>query len=414
MNNKKVVIIGAGVSGLVAAINLEEAGFQPVIYEQSDRVGGRVQTDYIDGYQLDKGFQILLPNYPAAQKYLDLELLNLTFFSAGAMVFKKGYSGKIGNPTIDIDLLIPTLFSKFATFSDKMKIFKLTRKLKYKTFEEIFSEPSKTTLQYLKDFGFTDKVIDNFFRPFYAGIFLEDKLDTPSRMFEFTFKLFSKTKVAIPQKGIQAIPNQLANHLKNTRFHFNTKVDAVEDSFIRLENDTKVDFDFAIITTDPSDFISNMKNQKQKWKSVDNLYFRVDKRVISLPMIGLLAEKDTLVNNFNYTRKASSTDQVLSVSVVKEHNLDAEELVEKVIEDLEYYCDIKVKSLLKHYKIKHALPDIQDVNYSIPHTETKLKDKIFLSGDVLSNGSLNAAMLNGESVAKAIIEQAKGITIGVN
>ena len=87
--NKKVVIIGAGVSGLIAAQNLENAGFQPVVYDKNDRVGGRVQTDYIDGSNFDKGFQILLPNYPAVQKYLNIDLLNLKYMSAGAIVFKK-------------------------------------------------------------------------------------------------------------------------------------------------------------------------------------------------------------------------------------------------------------------------------------------------------------------------------------
>jgi len=412
MNKKKVVIIGAGVSGLVAAQNLENAGYKPVVYDKNDRVGGRVQTDYIDGFRFDKGFQILLPNYPAAQKYLDLDLLNLKYFSAGAMIFKKNYTGKLGNPTKDFDLLFPTLFSNLITFSDKLKIFRLKSRIKKKSFKEIFSSENKTTLTYLQDFGFTEMAINNFFLPFYAGIFLEDELKTSCRMFEFTFKLFLDTKAAIPEKGIQAIPNQLANHLRNTTFNFNTSVDEVEDDFITLSNGEKVEYDYVIITTDPSHFIGNLNNQTQEWKSVDNLYFEVNKRVINMPMIGLLAESDTLVNNFHYTRLASKAHQVLSVSVVKTHNLSNESLIQKVTEELKDFCDIDVVKCLKHYKIPQALPDLLDINYRIPHTETKLKDKIFLSGDVLSNGSLNAAMLNGESVARAIIEEENGISVG--
>lgn len=412
MKNKKIVIIGAGVSGLIAAQNLEKEGFKPVIYDKNDRVGGRVQTDYIDGYSFDKGFQILLPNYPAAEKYLDLDLLNLRYFSAGAMVFKKNYAGKLGNPTKDFDLLFPTLFSKLVTFSDKLKIFRLKSRIQKKSFDDIFSSENKTTLQYLKDFGFTDRAIDNFFQPFYAGIFLEDQLKTSCRMFEFTFKLFLDTKAAIPEKGIQAIPNQLANKLRKTTFHFNTRVEKVEDHIITLSSGEQVEYDYVIITTDPSHFIGNLNNQTQDWKSVDNLYFEVSTRVINMPMIGLLAEKETLVNNFHYTQLASIDRQVLSVSVVKKHDLSDESLIEQVTHELKAYCGIDVVKCLKHYKIIQALPDLLDINYRIPHTETKLKDKIFLSGDVLSNGSLNAAMLNGESVAQAIIEEEKGIMVG--
>lgn len=411
MTEKKIVIIGAGVSGLVAAINLEDAGYKPIIYDKKDRVGGRVQTDYIDGNTYDKGFQILLPNYPAVQKYLDIELLHLKYFTSGAFVFKKGYQGKLGNPNRDFDLLFPTLFSKLASFSDKLKILKLARRLNKKSFGDIFKSESTTTLKYLKSHGFSDQVIDNFFKPFYAGIFLEEHLRTSSRMFEFTFKLFSKAKAGIPEKGIQAIPNQLANRLKNTTFHFNTSIEKVIDNKVSLKDGSNFEADFIIIATDPSPLISNLKNQQSDWKSVDNLYFEVENRVINLPMIGLIAESGALINNVHYLTLASKQKQILSVSVIKSHSLTKENLVEQVKKELKEICDIEPVKLLKHYKISQALPDILDMNYQIPHTETKLKDNIFLAGDVLSNGSLNAAMLNGESAAKAVIEHINGLTL---
>ncbi len=411
MSEKKIVIIGAGVSGLVAAINLEKAGYKPIIYDKNDRVGGRVQTDYIDGNIYDKGFQILLPNYPAVQKYLDIDLLHLKYFTSGAFVFKKGYQGKLGNPNRDFDLLFPTLFSKLATFSDKLKILNLARTLNKKSFDEIFKSESTTTLEYLKSYGFSDSVIDNFFKPFYAGIFLEEHLRTSSRMFEFTFKLFSKAKAGIPEKGIQAIPNQLANRLKNTTFHFNTSIDKVVDNKVSLKDGSNFEADFIIIATDPSALISNLKNQQSDWKSVDNLYFEVENRVINLPMIGLIAEPGALINNIHYLTLASKKTQILSVSVIKSHDLSKEELVKLVEKELKEICEIEPVKLLKHYKIGQALPDILDVNYQIPHTETKLKDNIFLAGDVLSNGSLNAAMLNGESAARAVIEHINGLTL---
>jgi protoporphyrinogen oxidase len=411
MSDKKIVIIGAGVSGLVAAINLEEAGYKPIIYDKKDRVGGRVQTDYIDGKTYDKGFQILLPNYPAVEKYLNVNLLHLKYFTSGAFVFKKGYQSKLGNPNRDFDLLFPTLFTNLATLSDKLKILKLARSLKKKSFHEIFNAESTTTLKYLKSYGFSEKVIDNFFKPFYSGIFLEEHLKTSSRMFEFTFKLFSSAKAGIPEKGIQAVPNQLANRLKNTTFHFNTSIEKVVDNKILLKDGNEVNADFVIIATDPSPLISNLKNQKSEWKSVDNLYFEVGNRAINLPMIGLIAEPDTLINNIHYLTLASKQRQILSVSVVRSHNLSKDELVERVKRELKDICEIEVVKLLKHYKIAQALPDILDVNYQMPHTETKLKDNIFLAGDVLSNGSLNAAMLNGESAAKALIERVNGLTL---
>ena len=72
-----VHIIGGGISGIIAALELESAGFKPTIYEKEDQLGGRVRTDYIDGYPFDHGFQVLLTAYPEAQHYLDYDKLDL-------------------------------------------------------------------------------------------------------------------------------------------------------------------------------------------------------------------------------------------------------------------------------------------------------------------------------------------------
>ena len=72
-----VVIVGAGLAGLAAAIDLEALGHDVEIHEASDGAGGRVRTDVVDGYRLDRGFQILLEAYPEAQDLLDYDALAL-------------------------------------------------------------------------------------------------------------------------------------------------------------------------------------------------------------------------------------------------------------------------------------------------------------------------------------------------
>jgi phytoene dehydrogenase-like protein len=118
---EKIHIIGAGISGLIAATVLEKYGFHPVIIEATDRAGGRVKTDIVKGYQLDHGFQVLLTAYPAAQKYLDFEALDLQQFLPGASIFKNSKQKIIGDPIKDISLLLPTLFSGIGTFQISLK-----------------------------------------------------------------------------------------------------------------------------------------------------------------------------------------------------------------------------------------------------------------------------------------------------
>lgn len=164
-------IIGAGISGLIAAKVLEDHGFAPIILEATDRPGGRVKTDIVDGFQLDHGFQVLLSQYPAAQKYLNYQALDLQAFEAGACIFSNGKARFFGDPLRNTSMLFPTLFSGVGSLLDKIKIFQLNRRLNKKTLAEIFASPETTTLQYLQGFGFSDRIIDAFFAPFLRVFF---------------------------------------------------------------------------------------------------------------------------------------------------------------------------------------------------------------------------------------------------
>jgi phytoene dehydrogenase-like protein len=74
---RRVLIVGGGLAGLACAVRLHEAGAQPLILEASDDVGGRVRTDVVDGFRLDRGFQVFLDAYPEAGKLLNLPRLDL-------------------------------------------------------------------------------------------------------------------------------------------------------------------------------------------------------------------------------------------------------------------------------------------------------------------------------------------------
>ena len=126
----RIHIIGAGVSGLIAAQVLENYGYHPTIIEATESAGGRVKSDVFRGYTLDHGFQVLLTSYPAAKKYLDYNKLELQNILPGATIFKNGKHQTIGDPLRSFSLLFPTLFSSIGTISDKLKIFKLNTLLK--------------------------------------------------------------------------------------------------------------------------------------------------------------------------------------------------------------------------------------------------------------------------------------------
>ena len=405
--NIKIYIIGAGVSGLIAAMVLEESGLSPVIIEATDSIGGRVKTDTIRGYQLDRGFQVLLTAYPAVQKYLDLAALDLQQFKPGAVIFNKGKKSILGDPTRDVSLLLPTLFSGIGTVTDKIKVFKLNKLLKRKTLSEIFEEKERTTLSYLSNFGFSSQMIHQFFKPFFSGIFLEPDLDTSSRMFEFIYKMLGEGYATLPKAGIKAIPQQLAQGLSNTTFQFNTEVSGVEDSEILLDNGENLKSDFTIIATDASNLMADLKGHSTQWKSCETLYLETPTRTIDKPLIGLVPDSEALMNNIFFHTSLDmavrSQNELLSVTVVKQHNLSNEALIQRIQRELKEYCGIDSCDLLKRYTIPKALPDLNNVQYGPAPSETQLTSRIFLAGDTQLNGSLNAAMTSGEKAALGVI-----------
>jgi len=404
----KIHIIGAGVSGLIAAQVLEKNGYSPVIIEATDRAGGRVKTDVVNGFQLDHGFQVLLTAYPAAKKYLNFKNLDLQTFLPGASIFKNKEQKVIGDPLRDMSLLFSTLFSGIGDFSEKLKILKLNNLLKQKTIAEIFLDKEQSTISYLINFGFSNEMITDFFRPFLSGIFLELELETSSRMFEFIYKMFGEGSAAIPKAGIEAIPKQLFQNLKKTTFKFNTKVVSIKDQEIILKNGEKLKSHYTIVATDASHLVTILKKNPTKWKSCHTLYFETDSRVIRKKLIGLIPQPGTLINNiFYHTSIATVTKsdkELLSVTVIDSQDLTNERLIIKVQEELKEHCAIDDCKFIKHYIIPMALPRLNNVQYEIEPQKTQLTKGLFLAGDTQLNGSLNAAIIAGERAAFGVIE----------
>lgn len=404
----KIKIIGAGLSGLVAAKVLENHGYAPEIYEASNSVGGRIKTDLVKGYQLDRGFQVLLSAYPKALEYLDYQALDLQELLPGAAIFENAKSKTLGDPLRASSLFFPTIFSGIGSFSDKLKILKLYTRLKKASITDIFERKETSSLVYLQEKGFSEEIINKFFKPFFSGIYLEPNLETSSRMFEFVFKMFGEGLAVIPKKGMGEISKHLAGQLKQTKIHFNTPVKQVKEGEIILESEEVIPTDATIIGAEASALVSNLKNQETQWKSCHNFYFETKKRTIEKPIIGLIADKDSLINNiFYHTSVATESNggkELLSVTVVKQTDLSETELLKKVEQDLKNYCGVGDARFLKHYFIKKALPKISPLHYEIDSTETQLTDTIFLAGDQLLNSSQNAAMLSGERAAFGVIQ----------
>jgi phytoene dehydrogenase-like protein len=227
----QVVVIGAGLAGLSCALSLEAAGVAVTLLEASDAPGGRVRTDVVNGFHLDRGFQVLLTAYPEARRQLDYGSLQLKKFEPGALVWHGGSFHRFADPFRNPLGGARFLLDNIVPLADKLHVAKLRTRVQQGTWEEMFSRPEQTTRDYLKAFPFSPAIIERFFEPFYGGVFLERELVTSSRFFEFLFRMFSVGDTAVPAQGMQQIPLQLAAKLRAGTLITGARVSKVTPGF---------------------------------------------------------------------------------------------------------------------------------------------------------------------------------------
>ncbi|KEO73978.1 NAD(P)/FAD-dependent oxidoreductase [Anditalea andensis] len=414
MNDKKVYIIGAGISGLVAAYELEAVGYRPVILEASSSIGGRLKTDVKDGYLLDRGFQIFLTGYREAKKYLNYDTLNLKYFDGDMVILRTDGTIHVTDPLKNPAGIISMAFSKVGNIKDKIKLLQMVTSVLSKSDEEIFSQPDLTTEEFFLAKGFSPEIIFNFLNPLYRGIFLEEKLTTSSNMFEFVFKMFNKGKAAVPELGMQEIPNQLYSRLKQTELRLNTKVINIEGKKITIENEDAIDADEIICACKPDYLGDELKNKfinyhDGKYNQVTNIYYAIQRSFIAQPIIGLVPGENFLINNLHFPTDISAAysttgKALLSVSIVNDVSTinDLEETIADELQQLSG-VDSRYFEHIHTYKIKKALPKIVSPTYDFIPTQVQLDKHIYLAGDHLVNASLNGAMISGRRAAEAII-----------
>ncbi|MFL6429292.1 MAG: protoporphyrinogen/coproporphyrinogen oxidase, partial [Acidobacteriaceae bacterium] len=226
-----VVVVGAGLAGLCCAVRLEQAGLSVKLLEAEDAPGGRIRTDQVEGFRLDRGFQLLLTGYPELVQQVDTKALRLRSFTSGALVRHGGRFHHFADPFRgSLGAALSIALDPVVTMGDKLRVARLRRMVKQGDPASLFRKPEVTTRRFLEEYGFSPKMIDRFFAPFLSGIFLERDLATSSRYFQFVFRMFAYGDAAVPENGMEMLPRQLAVRLKSGTLETNTHVTAIRRS----------------------------------------------------------------------------------------------------------------------------------------------------------------------------------------
>ena len=233
--NADVVVVGAGLAGLAAARVLAGAGRSVVVLEASDGVGGRVRSDVVDGFILDRGFQILLRAYPELDRQFDIAALDLRAFDPGALVRIDDRLVALGDPLRKPSTLLTSIAAPIGGLADKLRLLRDRARLSRTDTKTLLRQDDTTTRSGLVARGYSETMINRFFRPFVGGIQLDPTLETSNRMFDVVLQQLFRADAVVPAKGMGELSSQLAGRLPDGLVHLNTPVRSVTPGHVATD-----------------------------------------------------------------------------------------------------------------------------------------------------------------------------------
>jgi phytoene dehydrogenase-like protein len=410
----RVLIVGGGLAGLSCGLELSKRGVPFQIFEAAATPGGRVRTDEFEGFLLDHGFQVYLTAYPEGLDTLDYASLDFRAFQPGAIVRAGGRFQKFADPWRNRSQLLTAIGSRVGTLSDKLRLYRLRQRLLSKPIDSILAEENRTTMSYLREAGFSRRIIDGFFRPFLGGIMLDNSLHPSSRMFEFVFKMMAEGDTVVPAKGMQRIPEQIAARLPAGSIRCGAKVTAATPSSVSLASGERVDGAAVVIACEgPEACRLDRAIPMRRWRSVRCIYYEAPEPPVEGAWLVLNGNNQWPVNNLAVMSEVSRDyapegKALVSISALGKPTQSDEEVQIAVKSQLERWFGKVVRSWrrLKSYAIHHAQPD----SPGLPAAEipTRVSSGMFVAGDHLSMPSIHFAMLSGRLTANAVAGHLSG------
>ena len=420
----KVIVVGGGIAGLTCAGLLLRRGIDVLLLEASDGVGGRVRTDVIDGFRLDRGFQVLFTAYPAARRNLNMKALHLRAFDPGAIIALNGRRYILSDPTRDPASFIASALAPVITPLDKVLTALLAAQLRLQSVDRVLKGRDTTTERYLQRRGFSRSYIEHFVRPFYGGVFLDRSLNTSSKCFKFDFKMLTQGVAAVPAHGMGAISAQLAAPLeKRGLVRLNTGVSSLNRAEngavtgVTLSDGSSMAADKVVLSV-PAPEAARLTGQKMPKgrTSTVNVYWGGDKPVYHGKKLVLNANPIPFVDNAVQITNAApeyapSGKHLLSASVIGLPELDEESIVGIAMDDLlrmfrgdpDALSALDTYRPLKVYRIPYGqFAQPPGIHPRLPDNRTPIQNLLF-AAEFTEASSQNAAMISAEKAADLIL-----------
>lgn len=409
-----VVIVGAGMAGLTAANALMAAGKSCVLLEASDRPGGRMATDLVDGFLLDRGFQVLQTAYPSVQRWIAINSLQGEKFLPGARIWLRHRRRTMVDPWRCPGLLPTLALEGIGSPLDWWRLRRLRRAcLKVKQLEP--SRMQQTTADYWqKGYRLGESVQKNFLMPWMSGVFLERQMEVPTAFFRWIFGMQARGDALLPREGIQAIPRQLAMRLPTGSLRTGCKVVRMEPGMVETQDGARWEASAVLVATERSRAAeldgATIVDEGSRVTCCD--YFATPQSPPAGPWLHLFPDPKAPIVHASiptqlHPSMAPDRQQLISASWVGAPS-ESPASPSDIARYLERVWRLPPDSLrhLKRYHLTDALPRWPS---SSEETQSEAMERdgargIFYAGDYTRHPSLQGAMESGERAATAILE----------
>ncbi|MFF0311559.1 NAD(P)/FAD-dependent oxidoreductase [Streptosporangium sp. NPDC004379] len=406
-----VVVVGAGLAGLACAVRLHAAGVPVRVVEAEDEAGGRVRTDVVDGFRLDRGFQVFNTAYPEARRVLDIGALDVRPFSSGLIVFDAGRRERIMLPWRHPGHALSGVLAAVGSLRDKAALAALTARDIALPASVLRGGAERTTEEELRRRGVSPEMVEKLFRPFLAGVVLERELETSSRFFHLLWRSFARGTIGLPALGMGRIPAQLAGRLPDGAVLLGTPVAAVTGEGVETAEGAEIPARAVVVATDPATAARLVPGLREpEMRSVTTFYHAAPRSPLGEPTQVIDAEgqvTDTIVVSDAAPAYSGDGRALVSTSVLGVLSADDEPRVRARLAEV-YAADTSSWEHLATYPVRAALPAMPP---PFPlRRSVRLAPGRYVCGDHRDTGSIQGALVSGRRAADAVLADLTGLT----
>lgn len=413
------IIVGAGLAGLACAKTLARAGRRVLLLDASERAGGRVATDSVSGFRVDRGFQVYLEAYPEGRTLLELGALRMGWFEPGALVVENGKLREVSDPWRRPLAAARSLLSGTVGIDDAFRIASL-RRASIAGVRAGRIDPSApaapgevSTREALRRAGLGDTFVDRFFAPFFGGVFLERALDTSEAVFAFTFAMFALGRAGLPHGGMAAIPAQMAGDLPAASIRTGARVASVEPGAVTLVDGERLAARDVIVATEADTaarLLPGVAAKPRHWKPTRLIAFAAGRSPLGRPILVVGADARGTIDNLVVPSDvaggyAPPGAALVTVTVRPDCTLGDADAVAAVKAEAAALFGSGPASWrhLETIHVPRSLPDESPAARALRPTSPRVADGLFVCGDWCTSASINGALVSGRLAAEAVL-----------